>query len=69
MKATGIVITDLKGSEGLNKVVNYPGYGAHFRRQGSGTLTAISYTHLDVYKRQGDIFEVSAMLYGSEVKE
>lgn len=39
MKATGIVITDLKGSEGLNKVVNYPGYGAHFRTQGSGTLT------------------------------
>ena len=36
---TGIVITDLKGSEGLNKVVNYPGYGAHFRTQGSGTLT------------------------------
>ena len=39
LKATGIVITDLKGSEGLNKVVNYPGYGAHFRTQGSGTLT------------------------------
>lgn len=37
--STGIVITDLKGSEGLNKVVNYPGYGAHFRTQGSGTLT------------------------------
>jgi len=29
LKATGIVITDLKGSEGLNKVVNYPGYGDH----------------------------------------
>lgn len=39
LKATGIVITDLKGSEGLNKVVNYPGYGAHFRTQGFGTLT------------------------------
>ena len=39
LKTTGIVITDLKGSEGLNKVVNYPGYGAHFRTQGSGTLT------------------------------
>ena len=39
LKATGIVITDLKGSEGLNKVVNYPGYGTHFRTEGSGTLT------------------------------
>ena len=39
LKATGIVITDLKGSEGLNQVVNFPGYGAHFRTQGSGTLT------------------------------
>ncbi len=39
LKATDIVITDLNGSEGMNKVVNYPGFGAHFRTKGSGTLT------------------------------
>jgi hypothetical protein len=33
-----ITITDLNGTEGLNHVVNYSGYGAHFRT-GTGTLT------------------------------
>lgn len=39
LSANSITITDLKGTEGLNKVVNYPGYGKHFRTSGSGTLT------------------------------
>lgn len=39
LKATGIVITDLKGSEGLNKRVTYPGHGKHFRTQGSAPIT------------------------------
>lgn len=39
LNATDIVITDLRGTEGLNKVVNYPGYGTHFRTDGAGTLT------------------------------
>lgn len=38
LRADTITITDLNGTEGLNYVVNYPGYGAHFRT-GTGTLT------------------------------
>lgn len=39
LAADSITITDLKGTEGLNKVVTYPGYGTHFRTNSSGTLT------------------------------
>ena len=42
LRADTITITDLNGTEGLNNVVNYPGYGAHFRT-GTGTLTVSGY--------------------------
>lgn len=38
LKATGITITDLKSSHGLNKMGTYAGYGTHFQA-GSGPLT------------------------------
>ena len=39
LSANSITITDLSGSEGMNKVVTYPGYGTYFRTGGSSTLT------------------------------
>ncbi|WP_024831971.1 hypothetical protein [Ruminiclostridium josui] len=42
LRADTITITDLNGTEGLNHVVNYPGYGTHFRT-GTGTLTISGY--------------------------
>lgn len=38
LTANTIVITDLSGTEGKNKVVNYPGYGTYFRTE-TGNLT------------------------------
>ncbi|EPR07704.1 hypothetical protein [Ruminiclostridium papyrosolvens] len=42
LRADTITITDLNGTEGLNHVVTYPGYGTHFRT-GTGTLTISGY--------------------------
>lgn len=38
LKADSVIITDLNGTEGMNRVVNYPGYGSHFRT-GEGMVT------------------------------
>lgn len=42
LRPDSIVITDLNGTEGLNKVVNYGSYGKHFRTK-TGTVTVSGY--------------------------